>query len=109
MSPLTTALVAPSKRVTHRLETDAWAVFWNAPLPPSLWDFIYQSMWCKLRVRVRLFPWLQVKDCPLCSKDETVCHALKYYAWEINVATDGGHSSITVRHWWICMEPTCVY
>ena len=72
------APVAPSKRVAHRLECDAWAMFWNAPLPPSLWDFIYQNMWCKLWVRVRLFPWLQVIDCPLCGKDETSRHAIKY-------------------------------
>ena len=50
------ALVAPSKRVTLRSELDTWSLFWSAPVPPSLRDFIYPSMWCKLRVRVRLFP-----------------------------------------------------
>ena len=40
--------------------------------------FVYQSLCCKLCVRVRLAPWLQVQDCPFCRKEETIRHALKY-------------------------------
>ena len=58
------SLMAPSKKVTLHEDKDMRAIFWNAPLPPWLCDFVYQSLWCNLRLRVRLAPWLQIKDCP---------------------------------------------
>ena len=46
--------MAPVSYVPHRQPSQVWTSFWPAKLAHSLKDFVYQSLWCKIRVGERL-------------------------------------------------------
>ena len=69
-------LLAREPYTEHRQSSETWKIFWNTRPPPFLKDFVYQSLWHKLKVGERLMSWTHEPPCPICHKFETVDHAL---------------------------------